>query len=26
LTPASGIGVVLAERLKDKGINFSINE
>jgi len=26
LTPASGIGAVLAERLKDKGINFSINE
>ena len=26
LTPAAGIGVVLAERLNDKGFNFSINE
>ena len=26
LTPAAGIGVVLAERLNEKGFNFSINE
>ena len=26
LTPAAGIGVVLAERLNDKGFNFSLNE
>ena len=26
LTPAAGIAVVLAERLNDKGFNFSINE
>ena len=26
LTPAAGIGVVLAERLNDNGFNFSINE
>ena len=26
LTPASGIGEVLVERLKDKGIQFNLNE
>ena len=26
LTPAAGIGVVLSERLNDKGFNFSLNE